>query len=266
LFSATITRSLEKVREQLSSAPGGKELLFLDANPKDETLDLLTQEYIFVPRTVHLCYLHYLLKEHFEGHSCIVFVSTIQLCELLTTMLEIMGFPATGLNSLQKMRRRQACLAKFKAGKSTILVATDVASRGLDLPKVSVVINLGLPMESDDYVHRAGRTARAGRPGLVVSVLTEQDVTKVHNIEQRIGKKLELRPTVEDAAIKLLPRTTKAQQRAELLLAEVGFEEQLAEHRRLGRERRQNAAGSRGLRLAGELTKTKRKKRTRPSK
>merc|ERR1719446_717247 len=109
------------------------------------------------------------------------------------TMLEILGFPVTGLHSLQTQRRRQACLNKFRAGRAKILVATDVAGRGLDIPKVAVVINVGLPLDPDDYVHRAGRTARAGRPGLVVSIMTEQDVARVPAIEQRIGCKLELR-------------------------------------------------------------------------
>mmetsp|Transcript_60141 Transcript_60141/g.99977 ORF Transcript_60141/g.99977 Transcript_60141/m.99977 type:complete len:115 (-) Transcript_60141:74-418(-) len=90
---------------------------------------------------------------------------------------------------------------------------------------------MGLPMSTDDYVHRAGRTARAGRPGLVVSVMTQEDISKVHAIEERLGRQLELRPTKEDDAIKLLSRTTKACQRAELLLSEVGFEDRAAEHR-----------------------------------
>merc|ERR1712060_959155 len=135
------------------------------------------------------------------------------------------------MGSLQTQRRRQICMSKFRAGRCNILVATDVASRGLDIPKVAVVINVGLPLSTDDFVHRSGRTARAGRPGLVVSLVTERDISKVHAVEERLGRKLELRPTVEEDALKLLSRTSKARQKAELLLSETGFEEKVDEHR-----------------------------------
>jgi len=234
LFSATITKSIERLRSRLCSdrnGRGGKELVLVDANPKDESLDNLTQQYVFVPQIVQACYLHYLLQAHFPEESCIVFAPTIDLCQLLATMLDILSFSVTGLHSLHGQRHRQACLDKFRAGRCRILVATDVASRGLDIPKVAVVINVGLPRDEDDYVHRAGRTARAGRPGLVVSLMTEEDVRHLPSIEERIGRKLELRPTNEDEALKLLSRTTKARQRTELLLSEAGFEERTAQHR-----------------------------------
>merc|ERR1712060_96187 len=142
------------------------------------------------------------------------------------------------MGSLQTQRRRQICMSKFRAGRCNILVATDVASRGLDIPKVAVVINVGLPLNTDDYVHRSGRTARAGRPGLVVSLITERDVDKVKAVEGRLGRPLELRPTVEEDAIKLLSRTTKARQKAELLLSETGFEERADEHREAKKKKR----------------------------
>jgi ATP-dependent RNA helicase DDX49/DBP8 len=235
LFSATITKSIERLKDRFASrdtdGDKSKELVLLNANPKEETLSNMTQEYIFVPKTVQACYLHYLLKLHFPEESCIVFASTIDLCQLMTTMLEFLGFSVTGLHSLHSQRHRQACLSKFRSGQARILVATDVAGRGLDIPLVAVVINLGLPLDPDDYVHRAGRTARAGRPGLVVSVMTELDVPKVHPIEARIGVQLELRKINEDEVVKLLSKTTKARQRADLLLSDVGFEEKAQEHR-----------------------------------
>eukprot|EP00933_Yihiella_yeosuensis_P053224 TRINITY_DN5140_c3_g1_i1.p1 TRINITY_DN5140_c3_g1~~TRINITY_DN5140_c3_g1_i1.p1 ORF type:complete len:576 (+),score=115.46 TRINITY_DN5140_c3_g1_i1:73-1728(+) len=223
-FSATITRCIEKLKQ-------GKDLLLLDANPDGESLDNLTQSYVFVPQSVQVCYLHYLLWHHFSEESCIVFAPTIDLCQLFTTMLEILEFEVTGLHSLQSQRQRIASLGKFRAGRSTILVATDVASRGLDIPTVGVVINVGLPLSVDSYVHRSGRTARAGRPGRVVSLMSEHDIPRVKAIEERIGKQLELFPTKEEDAIKLLSKTTKARQRAELLLSEVGFEDRMSEHR-----------------------------------
>eukprot|EP00931_Biecheleriopsis_adriatica_P048307 TRINITY_DN2790_c0_g1_i1.p1 TRINITY_DN2790_c0_g1~~TRINITY_DN2790_c0_g1_i1.p1 ORF type:complete len:564 (+),score=114.04 TRINITY_DN2790_c0_g1_i1:74-1765(+) len=235
-FSATITQCIEKLRK-------GKDLMLLDANPNEESLDNLTQEYVFVPKSVQVNYLHYLLRAHFPDDSCIVFAHTIEDCQLFTSMLDILEFEVTGLHSLQSQRQRLASLGKFRAGKAKILVATDVASRGLDIPKVSVVVNVGLPMAVDSYVHRAGRTARAGRPGRVVSLMSEVDVPRVQAIEKRIGKELGLLPTKEEDAVKLLSKTTKARQRAELLLSEVGFEDQVAEYRE-SRQQTQGRAGS----------------------
>jgi len=226
LFSATLTKSIETLKEKI---PG---LVIADANPHDATLDNLTQEYIFVPKTIQFCYLNYLLANQFEGWSCIIFAPTITVCQLITNLLEFLEYPVAGLHAMQSQRVRQASLGKFRAGRVSILVATDVACRGLDLPKVAVVINMNLPSDTDTYVHRAGRTARAGRPGLVLSLMTERDVPNVHAIEERIGKKLELRPTDEAQALKLMSRTTKARQKAELLLSEIGFQEQVAERHR----------------------------------
>merc|ERR1712232_557124 len=147
-----------KLRSKFSGGDNGKVLLLLDA--KDESVKEMKQEYVFVPKTIQNCFLHYLLRSHFNELSCMVFTPTINICQLLTTMLEVLGFPATGLHSLQSQRRRQISLNKFRSGRCNILVATDVASRGLDIPKVAVVINVGLPLSTDDYLHRAGRTAR----------------------------------------------------------------------------------------------------------
>jgi len=115
LFSATITHSIEKLKLKFSSEKE-KELHLVDANPQDASLDTLTQQYIFVPKVAQICYLHYLLKEHFPDESCIVFAATIELCQLITTMFEFMKFSVTGLHSLHSQRQRLASLNKFRAG------------------------------------------------------------------------------------------------------------------------------------------------------
>merc|ERR1719158_1905933 len=138
-------------------------MMLCDANPSEESVPQLAQEYLFIPQTVRLCYLHFLLKEHFEGDSCIIFAPTVHDCHLVNAFLVKLKFPSVCLHSLQSQRHRLAALGKFRGGKATILVATDVASRGLDIPMVAVVINLGLPRTVDTYIHHIGRTARAGR-------------------------------------------------------------------------------------------------------
>lgn len=84
-----------------------------------------------------------------------------------------------------------AALNKFKAGERSILIATDVASRGLDIPAVNLVINYDIPPNSKDYIHRVGRTARAGKTGRAITIVTQYDIEILQRTEELIGKKLE---------------------------------------------------------------------------
>lgn len=104
--------------------------------------------------------------------------------------LNEVGFDTVSLHAMISQRQRLAALAKFKSHVSKILIATDVASRGLDIPAVSMVINHTIPNNATDYVHRVGRTARAGRRGRAISIITQHDVKLVQTIEQKINMKL----------------------------------------------------------------------------
>jgi len=104
--------------------------------------------------------------------------------------LNEVGFDTVSLHAMISQRQRLAALAKFKSNVSKILIATDVASRGLDIPAVSLVINHIIPNNATDYVHRVGRTARAGRRGRAISIITQHDVKLVQSIEQKINIKL----------------------------------------------------------------------------
>ena len=98
-----------------------------------------------------------------------------------------------------------------QAGTHTILLATDVASRGLDIPSVDLVVNFEIPRNSKDYIHRVGRTARAGRSGQSVTFVTQYDVELFQRIEELIGKKMVLYPTEEDIVLQLSDRVGEAQ-------------------------------------------------------
>jgi len=104
--------------------------------------------------------------------------------------LNEVGFDTVALHAMITQRQRLASLAKFKSHISKILIATDLASRGLDIPAVSLVINHIIPNNATDYVHRVGRTARAGRQGCAVSIVTQHDVKLVQTIEQKINIRL----------------------------------------------------------------------------
>ena len=106
--------------------------------------------------------------------------------------------------------KRLGALNKFKAKDRSILLATDVASRGLDIPHVDLVINFDLPQHSKDYIHRVGRTARAGRSGKSISFVTQYDVELYQRIEALIEKKLPEYKTDEEAVMLLNERVSEA--------------------------------------------------------
>ena len=138
------------------------------------------------------------------SESVIVFVSRIERCQEIVSTLEQLKLAGgvAGLHSQMTQQRRTANLGKFRNRVARVLIATDVAARGLDLPKVGAVVSLDLPRDPDDYVHRAGRTARAGRHGLSVCLVSETDVALVQRIEARIGLKMEAFPAEEETVLK----------------------------------------------------------------
>jgi ATP-dependent RNA helicase DDX47/RRP3 len=145
----------------------------------------------------------------------------------LSIMLRTLGFPAIPLHGQLSQSQRLGALGKFKSGGRRILVATDVASRlvsvskqlrhflnrnfsGLDIPSVDIVVNFDIPTHSKDYIHRVGRTARAGRAGKSITLVTQYDVELIQRIESVLGKKLELWPTDKEEVALLKERVEEA--------------------------------------------------------
>ena len=158
--------------------------------------------------------------------SIMIFVGTCRRCQEIAEILIELGIDCVALHSMMPQSRRMASLAKFKSHFSRIMVSTDVAGRGLDIPSVDLVINMDLPKIATDYVHRVGRTARAGRGGRALSLVTQYDVELVHAIEEYTGQKLERSKEVnEDEVVSLLNPVSKAMRVAQLKLLEAGFEE-----------------------------------------
>ncbi|KAJ5793034.1 ATP-dependent RNA helicase dbp8 [Penicillium pulvis] len=121
----------------------------------------------------------------------IIFCNHTKTTDLLERTLRRLGHRATSLHSLLPQSERTSNLARFRAAAARVLVATDVASRGLDIPIVSLVINFDVPRNPDDYVHRVGRTARAGRAGEAVTLVGQRDVELILAIEARVGRQME---------------------------------------------------------------------------
>lgn len=109
---------------------------------------------------------------------------------MLSMTLNEVGFINVALHAMIKQKERLAALNKFKSNHIKILIATDVAARGLDITGVELVINHTIPNVPKEYIHRVGRTARAGKGGMAVSLITPYDIKLLHAIEDIIGTKL----------------------------------------------------------------------------
>ncbi|KAJ1555676.1 ribosomal RNA processing protein [Cladochytrium tenue] len=178
MFSATMTTKVEKLQRASLRDP-----VRIEVATKYSIVATLLQYYLFFPFKHKECDLAYILNE-LAGQSAIVFALTCNSALRLTLMLRNLGFQA--------------------AGGRNILVATDVASRGLDIPGVDVVVNYDVPQSSKDYIHRVGRTARAGKSGKSITFVTQYDIETYQRIEFALQKKLEEFPLGADKSAVLL--------------------------------------------------------------
>ncbi|KAL7529849.1 hypothetical protein ACHAXR_004587 [Thalassiosira sp. AJA248-18] len=208
LFSATMTSKVEKLQRASLIDP-----IRVEVSTKFQTPKKLLQSYLFIPAKYKDCYLTYLINEH-AGQSILVFGATCNNVQRLALMLRNLGFPAICLHGQMSQPKRLGALTKFKAGGRDILICTDVASRGLDIPSVDVVINFDLPGHGKDYIHRVGRTARAGRSGKAIAMVTQYDVEVYQRLEHLLGTKLPECKLAEEEVLLLLERVNEAQRLA----------------------------------------------------
>lgn len=211
LFSATMTKKVKKL-ERVSLRDPVK----VEVSNKYQTVEKLQQYYIFLPVKFKDVYLVHILNE-LAGNSFMVFCSTCNNTVRTALMLRSLGFAAVPLHGQMSQNKRLAALNKFKSKDRSLLISTDVASRGLDIPHVDVVINLDIPTQSKDYIHRVGRTARAGRSGKAITFVSQYDVELYQRIEQLLGKQLELFKTEEVEVMTLQERVGEAQRTAKLV-------------------------------------------------
>lgn len=204
LFSATMTSKVHKLQKASLNNP-----VKIEINTKYTTVSTLIQNYIFIPDRYKETYLAYILNKN-VNKTVIIFVEKCLDSMQITFILRHLGFKAISINGKMTQSNRIGALNKFKEGQRNILVATDVAGRGLDIPNVDLVINYDLPQQAKDYIHRVGRTARAGKSGRSISFVTQYDVENVQSIEHLIGKKLEQYETNEKEAIALYEKVLEA--------------------------------------------------------
>lgn len=192
LFTATITPEVRALKER-PRTPGKPPVFVCEVDTQKLAIPTsLNQMYLQAPVTHREHYLHtFLLTEVNLPKSIIIFCNRTATADYVTHLLRLLEHRVTSLHSKLPQRQRIDNLGRFRASAARILVATDVAARGLDIPEVGLVINYDIPRDPDDYIHRVGRTARAGRKGVAVTFVGQRDVQLVLAIEARVGRQME---------------------------------------------------------------------------
>ena len=185
LFSATMPRAILKLASEHMSMP-----IHIEVAPSGTTVEFVNQEVYVMRKEDKYRQLEKILKEY--NGSVLVFARTKYGAKHLTNNLKQSGHQAAEIHSNLSFNQRKEALAGFKNKKYRILIATDIAARGIDVSGIELVVNYDLPDNSEDYVHRIGRTARAGKQGKAISFATPDQWKDIRNIERLINKKLTL--------------------------------------------------------------------------
>ncbi len=184
LFSATMSPGVLKVVESTLHEP-----VRIEVSPPATPVERIGQTLYPVCRTQKTDLLVELLKR--QGNTrTLVFTRTKHRADRLSRQLERKGLPTAAIHGGRSQAQRQRALDAFKAGRSPVLVATDVVARGIDVDQISHVINYDMPNTAEDYVHRIGRTARAGASGSAISFLSAEEVEVLRDIERTLGSTL----------------------------------------------------------------------------
>jgi ATP-dependent RNA helicase DeaD len=202
LFSATMPPQIRRISKKYLHDP-----VEITVKNKTTTSANTTQRYLMVSYPQKVDALTRILEvENFEG--MIVFVRTKNETETLAEKLRARGFSAMAINGDVQQTQRERTVNQLKSGKLDILVATDVAARGLDVERISHVVNYDIPTDTESYVHRIGRTGRAGRKGDAISFVTPRERYLLKHIEKATRQPLTLMqlPTVEDVNVTRLSR------------------------------------------------------------
>ncbi|CAK7211907.1 Putative RNA helicase [Sporothrix curviconia] len=193
LFTATVTPEVRALKTMPRSADRLPVFVCEVETHAPAIPATLRQSHLTVPVTHREHYLHTFLSTAHNAAlpAVIVFVNRTSTAAYLHHLLRLLGHRVTALHAALPQRQRTDNLGRFRASAARILVATDVAARGLDIPEVALVVNYDVPRLADDYIHRVGRTARAGRSGEAVTFVGQRDVDLILSIEARVGRPLE---------------------------------------------------------------------------
>ncbi len=186
LFSATLGKDVDSITEMLLRNP-----VKIEIERDVENLDLIQQTAYYVTDERRGPLLRYLIKHH-ALKQVLIFTSSVHKADTVVKKLKQNGITALALHSQKSQGARTEALRYFKSGEINVLVATDLASRGIDIPSLPVVINYELPRSPKDFIHRIGRTGRAGATGEAISFLTLEEEPHFKVIQKKMGQRVEM--------------------------------------------------------------------------
>ncbi|MFY9378670.1 MAG: DEAD/DEAH box helicase, partial [Acutalibacteraceae bacterium] len=195
LFSATMPPSIMSLTREFQSKP-----TVVEVNKSKVTLDNIAQLCVDVPMGSKKDALNLLLR-YYNPSLSMIFCNTKQMVDEITEHLNQNGFDVDGLHGDMKQSQRTKVMNSFKSGKTSILVATDVAARGIDVNNIEYVFNYDIPQNNEYYVHRIGRTGRAGKTGTAITICSgRRQVSVLQNIARSVKSKIEIIdiPNVDD--------------------------------------------------------------------
>ncbi|CAG9326874.1 unnamed protein product [Blepharisma stoltei] len=185
LFSATMTSGVKKLKNYCLK----KDAVKIDLS-NNETVETLTQKFAFLPFRFKDTYLVHII-EQFSKSSIIIFTATNLDAKRLEILLQQLSYKAIALYGKLTQKKRIKALNRFKNSKKNILIATDVASRGIDIPEVELIVNYDVPTKTKNYIHRVGRTARAGLQGNAITMVSQYDIQNFQRIEESLEIRME---------------------------------------------------------------------------
>jgi ATP-dependent RNA helicase RhlE len=185
LFTATLSRAVEQLARELLT-----NYVRVEAKHSATTVATLTQKAFSVLAHAKTPLLLELLSQHKDG-TFLVFTQTRRGADRLARILGVNQHSVVTLHSDRSQSQRNDALANFRSGRVRVLVATDVAARGIDVDDITFVVNFEVPTTADDYIHRVGRTARAGRDGSAFTLVSPEEESMLSSIERATGVRLE---------------------------------------------------------------------------
>jgi ATP-dependent RNA helicase RhlB len=199
LFSATLSYRVTELAYEHMNNPQTVKVV------PEQVTAVSVEESVYYPAKEEKIPLLLGLMKLDKPERTIVFVNTKRVADRVWGYLESNGYPAAVLSGDVPQKKRQYLLQKFSAGELPVLVATDVAARGLHIPEVSHVFNYDLPQDAEDYVHRIGRTARAGASGTAISFACEEYAFSLSEIEEYIGHKIPMQSITNELLVEPQP-------------------------------------------------------------
>ena len=248
LFSATMPEQIMSITERYQRSP-----IVVGAAQKSRTVDSVEQYYFSVPmgrKTDALC----MLLLAYEPNLAMIFCNTKRMVDELSEQLVSKGFRAAGLHGDMKQSGRMQVLNAFKSGRINILIATDVAARGIDIDNVDAVFNYDIPQDIEYYIHRIGRTGRAGKTGAAYTIVSgRRQISELNEIARYTKAHIDKReiPTKEVSAAKISALTEKIKRRVDSGKYD-RFAENIAEMGAQGYSAEQIAAALLGMRISKE--------------